>query len=188
MERPLWRVATNYAVAGSVGPSGELIEPVGPLSMAEAEAIFAEQMQGLLEGGVDLILVETMSHLNEVVAAVKAARKVAPNIPVATTMSFDTNPGRRSYDTTTYGIFARRAAHVAGKLPYPPRFTATLGCRSRRTRFAARTAPTSFHGSSRLRTTLRGERLRCNPTTSRNVWGKPVGGTRRVSTPRWVPM
>ncbi|MFN8441815.1 MAG: betaine--homocysteine S-methyltransferase [Caldilineaceae bacterium] len=78
-------------VAGSVGPSGELIEPVGPLSIADAQAIFAEQIQGLVEGGVDLILVETMSHLNEVIAAAKAARQVAPHIPLATTMSFDTN-------------------------------------------------------------------------------------------------
>lgn len=78
-------------VAGSVGPSGELIEPVGPLSMDAAQAIFAEQIQGLIEGGVDLILVETMSHLNEVIAAAKAARQVAPHIPLATTMSFDTN-------------------------------------------------------------------------------------------------
>lgn len=97
-------------VAGSVGPSGELIEPVGPLSMAEAEAIFAEQMQGLLEGGVDLILVETMSHLNEVVAAVKAARKVAPNIPVATTMSFDTNLH------TMMGVSPRQAVEQLAKL------------------------------------------------------------------------
>ncbi len=78
-------------VAGSVGPSGELIEPVGPLSMAEAQTMFAEQIVGLVEGGVDLILIETMSHLNEVLAAVKAARQVAPNVPVATTLSFDTN-------------------------------------------------------------------------------------------------
>ena len=78
-------------VAGSVGPSGELIEPVGPLRMAEAEAMFAEQVQGLVEGGVDLIVIETMSHLNEVEAAVKGARRAAPEVPIIVTLSFDTN-------------------------------------------------------------------------------------------------
>ena len=78
-------------VAGSVGPSGELIEPVGPLSMAEAEAIFAEQVQGLVEGGVDLLVIETMSHLNEVEAAVRGARQIAPHVPIVVTLSFDTN-------------------------------------------------------------------------------------------------
>ncbi|MEZ4734703.1 MAG: betaine--homocysteine S-methyltransferase [Caldilineaceae bacterium] len=78
-------------VAGSIGPSGELIEPVGPLSMADAETMFAEQTQGLVEGGVDLIVIETMSHLNEVEAAVKGARRVAPTLPLVVTLSFDTN-------------------------------------------------------------------------------------------------
>lgn len=78
-------------VAGSIGPSGELIEPVGPLRMAEAEAMFAEQVQGLVEGGVDLIVIETMSHLNEVEAAVKGAQRVAPDVPIVVTLSFDTN-------------------------------------------------------------------------------------------------
>jgi 5-methyltetrahydrofolate--homocysteine methyltransferase len=78
-------------VAGSVGPTGELIEPVGPLSMVEAQAIFAEQIEGLVQGGVDLILIETMSHLNEVIAAVMASRQKAPTLPVAATLSFDTN-------------------------------------------------------------------------------------------------
>lgn len=78
-------------VAGSIGPTGELIEPVGPLSMADAEALFAEQVQGLVEGGVDLLVIETMSHLNEVEAAVNGARQVAPELPIVTTLSFDTN-------------------------------------------------------------------------------------------------
>ncbi len=78
-------------VAGSIGPSGELIEPVGPLSMVDAEAMFAEQTQGLVEGGVDLIVIETMSHLNEVEAAVKGAQRAAPDVPIVVTLSFDTN-------------------------------------------------------------------------------------------------
>ena len=78
-------------VAGDVGPSGELIEPVGPLSMEEAEAMFAEQVAGLVEGGVDFILIETMSHMNEVEAAIKGARRVDPDLSIVVTMSFDTN-------------------------------------------------------------------------------------------------
>ena len=82
---------TGALVAGDIGPSGELIEPVGPLSMDEAEAMFAAQAEGLLAGGVDFLLIETMSHLNEVEAAINGARRVAPDVPIAATMSFDTN-------------------------------------------------------------------------------------------------
>lgn len=82
---------TGALVAGDIGPSGELIEPVGPLSMADATAMFAEQVQGLVEGQVDFILIETMSHLNEMEAAVRGAQQSAPHLPIAATMSFDTN-------------------------------------------------------------------------------------------------
>ncbi|MEZ4614116.1 MAG: homocysteine S-methyltransferase family protein [Caldilineaceae bacterium] len=78
-------------VAGSIGPTGELIEPVGPLTMDEAAAIFAEQVQGLVAGGVDLVVIETMSHLNEVEAAVRGVRQVDPDLLIVTTLSFDTN-------------------------------------------------------------------------------------------------
>jgi methionine synthase I (cobalamin-dependent) len=78
-------------VAGSIGPSGEMIEPVGPVTVAEAQAMFEEQVQGLVEGGVDLVVIETMYLLNEVEAAVKAVRKIAPEMLIVTTMSFDTN-------------------------------------------------------------------------------------------------
>jgi 5-methyltetrahydrofolate--homocysteine methyltransferase len=59
--------------------------------MVEAQAIIAEQVRGLVEGGVDFFLIETMSHLNEVEAAVLAIREVAPHLPIAATLSFDTN-------------------------------------------------------------------------------------------------
>lgn len=78
-------------VAGSIGPSGELIEPVGTLTMDEAREMFREQAAALAEGRADLFLIETMSHLNEVEVAVQGARDVAPEIPVFVTMSFDTN-------------------------------------------------------------------------------------------------
>jgi 5-methyltetrahydrofolate--homocysteine methyltransferase len=78
-------------VAGDLGPTGELLEPLGTMSPAQAEEIFAEQLAGLREGGIDLVLVETMSDLGEAEAAIRAARSVVPDVPVAATMSFDTN-------------------------------------------------------------------------------------------------
>jgi 5-methyltetrahydrofolate--homocysteine methyltransferase len=86
-------VADEYGilVAGDIGPSGELIEPLGVLSVAEARAIFAEQAAALAEGGADFFLIETMSDLSEVEAAVLGARDAAPELEIAATMSFDTN-------------------------------------------------------------------------------------------------
>lgn len=78
-------------VAGDLGPTGELLEPLGTMSAAQAQECFAEQLRGLVAGGVDLVLVETMSDLGEVEAAVAAAHEVAPGLPVVVTMSFDTN-------------------------------------------------------------------------------------------------
>ena len=54
-------------------------------------AIFAEQLTGLRDGGIDLVLIETMSDLAEVEAAVAAAREVVPDLPIVATLSFDTN-------------------------------------------------------------------------------------------------
>jgi 5-methyltetrahydrofolate--homocysteine methyltransferase len=76
-------------VAGSIGPSGDLLDPLGEMTFDEAKAAFAEQAAGLVAGGVDLLWVETMSDLGEVRAAVEGARSVA-DLPVVATMSFDT--------------------------------------------------------------------------------------------------
>lgn len=78
-------------VAGDLGPTGELLAPLGTMTPEEAQAIFAEQLAALVEGGIDLVLVETLSDLGEADAALAAARQVAPDLPVAVTMSFDTN-------------------------------------------------------------------------------------------------
>ena len=78
-------------VAGDIGPTGELLDPLGTLTFEEATALFAEQVRGLAAGGADLILIETMSDLGESRAAVTAAREVAPDLPVVVTLSFDTN-------------------------------------------------------------------------------------------------
>ena len=78
-------------VMGDVGPSGELMEPMGTMTLDEAKALFADQIKALAAGGVDAILIETMSDLQEVEAAVKAAKEVAPELPIIVTFSFDTN-------------------------------------------------------------------------------------------------
>ena len=83
--------AHDALVAGDLGPTGELLEPLGTLSADEARRLFEEQLHGLADGGIDLVLIETMSDLAEVRAAVAAARHVLPDLPVVATLSFDTN-------------------------------------------------------------------------------------------------
>lgn len=78
-------------VAGDIGPTGELLEPLGALTPEAARELFAEQVRGLRDGGADLLLVETMSDLEEARAAVAAARAEAPELPLVVTLSFDTN-------------------------------------------------------------------------------------------------
>ena len=79
-------------MAGDLGPTGELLEPLGTMTPEEAEEIFAEQLRALVAGGIDVVLIETMSDLGEVeAAAVAAAREVVPDLPVIATLCFDTN-------------------------------------------------------------------------------------------------
>src|SRR3712207_3510187 len=73
--------AHGVLVAGDLGPTGELMAPLGSMDAAEATGYFAEQLRGLRDGGIDLVLVETMSDLGEVEAAVAAAREVVPELP-----------------------------------------------------------------------------------------------------------
>src|SRR5919109_4391619 len=76
------------AVAGSVGPTGELLAPLGPLSEAEALGVFVEQIEGLAEGGADVVWIETMSALEEMRAGARAAAKAGKAFTI--TASFDT--------------------------------------------------------------------------------------------------
>ena len=76
-------------VAGSMGPTGDLMEPYGTLTRAKAQAAFAEQAAALVKGGVDLLWIETMSDLDEVEAAFAGAREVC-DLEVAATLSFET--------------------------------------------------------------------------------------------------
>lgn len=81
--------ARRVLVAGSMGPTGELLEPMGSMTPETCAAAFAEQAEGLTAGGADLLWIETMSHLDEVAAAVEGARSVS-ELPICATMSFDT--------------------------------------------------------------------------------------------------
>jgi 5-methyltetrahydrofolate--homocysteine methyltransferase len=77
-------------VAGDIGPTGEIMAPLGTLDEDEAIDVFAEQAAALIAGGVDLIWIETMSHLSEIGAAIRGARRASAGIPIIATMTFDT--------------------------------------------------------------------------------------------------
>lgn len=99
-------------VAGDVGPIGELLQPLGVLTAQEAVELFAEQIRGLTDGGVQLILIETMSDLAETRAAIDAARLVAPDLPIIATMSFDTHLRTMMGVTPTQAVEALAEAGV----------------------------------------------------------------------------
>ena len=96
-------------VAGSMGPTGELLEPLGLMTAADCRQVFAEQAEGLATGGADLLWIETMSDLGEAEAAVRGAR-AACDLPIAVTLSFDT-AGR-----TMMGVSGSEAAERLGRL------------------------------------------------------------------------
>ena len=96
-------------VAGSMGPTGELIEPLGTMTFEEARDAFAEQAAALAAGGVDLLWIETMSDLQEVRAAVEGAR-AASDLPVAVCMTFDTNRH------TMMGVSPQQAAEALSEM------------------------------------------------------------------------
>ena len=81
------RAPHPVVVAGSMGPTGELFAPSGPLTEAEAECAFAEHARGLVAGGADVLWVETMYDAAELAIAVAAA--AATGKPVVATMTFD---------------------------------------------------------------------------------------------------
>ena len=78
----------TIVVAGSMGPTGEMIEPHGLMTPKQATEAFKEQAEGLLEGGVDTLWLETMYSIEELEAAIEATKEF--DIPVCATMSFDT--------------------------------------------------------------------------------------------------
>ena len=78
-------------VAGNIGPIGKFLQPMGEYTKEEFQQNFEAQVQGLAEGGVDLISIETMYCLDEALAAVRAAKKLT-KLPVSVCMTFDKNP------------------------------------------------------------------------------------------------
>jgi 5-methyltetrahydrofolate--homocysteine methyltransferase len=98
------------AVGGSIGPSGEFFEPWGVLSFAEARDGFAEQVAALVDGGVGVLWLETMSDLQELQAAALGVRDVT-DLPIVTTLTFDTN-GRTMMGVTPLQALA--AMHELG--------------------------------------------------------------------------
>jgi len=76
-------------VAGSVGPLGIRIEPLGKISLEEARNAFREQIAGLAEGGVDLLILETFGYIEEIHQAILAARDINPNLPVVAQVTID---------------------------------------------------------------------------------------------------
>lgn len=76
-------------VAGSVGPLGPRLEPVGALTADEAFHAFCDQIAALAEGGVDCILLETFGDVKEAVIAIRAARKAAPDLPIIASLTID---------------------------------------------------------------------------------------------------
>ncbi len=106
------KAGRDVAVAGSVGPTGEIMEPVGTLSHALAVEMFHEQADALKEGGVDVLWLETISAPEEFRAAAQAF--ALADMPWCGTMSFDT-AGR-----TMMGVTSADLVNLVEDLPNPP--------------------------------------------------------------------
>ena len=106
------KAGRQVVVAGSVGPTGEIFEPMGTMTHAQAVEIFHEQAEGLKEGGADVLWIETISAPEEYRAAAEAA--ALAGMAWCGTMSFDT-AGR-----TMMGVTSSAMAEMVEKLPNPP--------------------------------------------------------------------
>jgi methionine synthase I (cobalamin-dependent) len=100
------QAAHPVLVAGDIGPTGDIFAPVGALTLAEGEGVFAEQAQALAEGGVDLLWIETISSAEELAAAVAGAAPTG--LPIVATMTFDTR-GRTMMGLTCEAAMGLRA-------------------------------------------------------------------------------
>lgn len=102
------RAGRPVLVGGSIGPTGEILEPLGALSPADAEEAFAEQALALARGGADVLWIETMSSVEETEAALAGARRAG--LPVVATLSFDTN-GRTMMGITPAALAGLHRKH-----------------------------------------------------------------------------
>jgi len=103
--------APGVLVAGSVGPTGQFIQPLGSATVEEMESVFSEQIEALLEAGLKAICIETMTAVEEASAAVRAARKLDAKLDIITTFTFDPTPNGFK---TIMGVDPQR---VAEELP-----------------------------------------------------------------------
>lgn len=86
--RVVWASFKPVLIAGDVGPLGVRLAPFGRVKPEQAREAFAEQISALIEAGVDLLIIETMSDLLEVSTAIQAAREISPDIPIIASMTF----------------------------------------------------------------------------------------------------
>ena len=103
-------MGTDVLVAGSIGPTGHMLSPLGTLSAGEAEQNFTDQARILSDSGVDLIVIETQFDLNEAAAAVRGVRAVDGEIPLVCSFSYDR--GTR----TMMGVRPGEMAEVVGAM------------------------------------------------------------------------
>jgi methionine synthase I (cobalamin-dependent) len=97
-------------VAGDIGPSGEIMHPLGPLGFDEARDGFQEQAEALVTAGVDLIWIETMYDASEARAAVGGVRAVDASVPIILSFTFDTR------GHTMMGLSPEEAVSLAREL------------------------------------------------------------------------
>lgn len=99
-------VGNDALVFGSIGPTGEFLEPLGLVTIDEMTTAFRVQAENLVAGGVDGIIVETMTAIEEALCALRAAKAVVPDMPIAVTMTFD--KGLQGY-ATMMGVTPQQA-------------------------------------------------------------------------------
>ena len=102
----------DIVIAGSMGPTGEILEPSGPVSIDEAADVFEEQAHALADAGADVLWLETLSSREETIAGVRGAARAG--LPIVTTLSIDTN-GR-----TMMGLTAADIVNFQAELEQAP--------------------------------------------------------------------
>lgn len=100
-------VGNNAYVSASCGPSGKLLKPYGSIEKEEMYDNFHRQLQVLIDAGVDVLCIETMTDINEAVIAIQAARDISKTIPIMATMTFNFTP--RGFHTVM-GVTVEKAA------------------------------------------------------------------------------
>jgi 5-methyltetrahydrofolate--homocysteine methyltransferase len=104
-------VAGEVIVAGSVGPTGEFLQPMGLMSEEQMMSVYSEQIEAILSAGVKVICIETMMALEEACCAIKAAKALDASIDVLATMTFE--KGAKGYRTMMGVSPAQAAAGLA---------------------------------------------------------------------------